>query len=181
MCDVCIVLRVCIVCIVCTMVNMRTLVNMVNKFLGWPEPPVRSAGRVSWPSVMARARPRARVAHRRLGLTQRKRGCGRRLPVETGVSTVRRPTPFGGRLLPFLNRVLNSSHTGPRIHYQPPTERDGKNFFLFLLDRRGSSRTLSQSFGLHFPEVVDPMQGAVATASRKGTRRFEPSLHGTQQ
>ena len=77
---VCNMLRACIVCIVCIVLNMRTLVNVVNvvnEFLGWPEPPVWTAGRVSWPSVMARVRAGAGVGARApWSYSQKREGVG---------------------------------------------------------------------------------------------------------
>ena len=56
---VCNMSRVCIVCIVCIVLHMSTSEPDRDHL---PKPPVWSAGRVSWPGLMARARPRPRVA-----------------------------------------------------------------------------------------------------------------------
>jgi hypothetical protein len=125
------------------MLNMRTLVNMVNMVPWLEEPPAFTAGRVSWPSLMAtRARARAQ-ARRRLGLTiQNNKGVG--VSPATGEQLGATPHPsvdvseYGKWTLtsvPVANLSLS-----PHIRNARRKLRTG-NFFPRGLDRGVSSRS----------------------------------------
>jgi len=135
MCVVCNALRM---CTPCTNLSSRT-----NPTAHHPKPPVWSAGRVSWPGLMARAPAPARSQDH----TGTREGCGRRLPVATGVATVRRPTPFGGgsgyqRGNGPESLVAAVGH-GP-TSFQPSSKRCGRLSSLLGGIHRRSSRSKLQ-------------------------------------
>ena len=131
-------------------------------------PASQTAGSVRGNSVMAqRHGPRARPRTILVWTTRTGRRCGRRLPVETGVSTVRRPTPTGGRLLPFLSRVPREDP--PTLGYttnRPPL-RMGRTFF-------SSLRTAVDLLGLS-PKALDSVFPKMGIPC-KVAAQYEPRL-----